>query len=62
MEINIKTLAEFAVASNETIFLEWVNHWRTIPRMAKNFGIEPIELEAKINAGRKYHYTKHNIQ
>jgi hypothetical protein len=39
----------------EKIFLEWVNNWLTVGRMAEYYGVDEVWLTDKIIEGRNIH-------
>jgi hypothetical protein len=48
----------FSKKTNEEIYLDWLNDWLSIERMADNYGISAKELEKIIDKGRDEHLNK----
>lgn len=38
-----------------TLYLDWVNNWLTLSKMAEHYGIDPVDLDQLIHIGRKAH-------
>jgi uncharacterized tellurite resistance protein B-like protein len=37
------------------LYLEWVNNWGTLSKMADHYGIDKVDLDQLIHIGRKAH-------
>lgn len=44
--------------SAEQVYLDWLNDWISVERMAEFYSIEPYELEKIIEKGRNEHIEK----
>ena len=37
------------------LYLDWVNNWLTLSKMADHYGLDPVDLDQLIHIGRKAH-------
>ena len=56
----MKKLVAFSKRTSEDIYLEFVNDWLTLSRMAENYNMHPQDLGNIIDKGRKEHNDKFN--
>lgn len=46
----------------ESIYLEYLNDWLTVERMAENYGRTKAQMNKLIDKGREQHLQKFNTQ
>jgi len=51
-------MKKFQEKTNEEKYLEWLNDWLTLDRMAEYYSLTPAELLIMIDKGRDEHNAK----
>lgn len=55
----MEKLIPFSQRTAENIYLEYVNDWLTVAKMAENYGRTEKEMTAIIDKGREEHIQRH---